>query len=172
VFSTILLSITIFLSEPLIIIDANQIPTEIPLMLRWVNPKSNEIISIEQTVSPWKEHINNYSLQYNIDPALVAAVLYTESRGNPNAVSHVGAQGLMQIMPNTGGSLGMKDAFDPQDNIHTGVKYIAQLMNHYDDDEYYTLWAWNAGSRRVANGVMPSETKKFISKVMMLKEQL
>ena len=134
--------------------------------------KSEEIIAIHENILPWKEHIDNYSEQYNIDASLITAVIHVESRGNPNAVSYAGAQGLMQIMPKTGKSLGLDDAFDPKENIRAGVMYIAMLMDQYNNNEYATLWAWNAGGRRVANKIMPRETRMFIDKVLLLKSQL
>ena len=157
-FSTALLSIAFLFSQPLVPMEYYKTP--------------KEIITIQENISPWKEHIDNYSEQYNIDASLITAVIHVESCGNPNAVSCVGAQGLMQIMPKTGKSLGLKNAFDPKENIHAGVMYIAMLMNQYNNNEYDTLWAWNAGGKRVANKVMPRETRAFIDKVLTLRGQL
>ena len=157
-FFTVLLSIAFLFSQPLVPVEAEY--------------KPKEIIEIQRSISPWKEHIDNYSEQYNIDASLITAVIHVESRGNPDAVSHVGAQGLMQIMPKTGKSLGLENAFDPEENIRAGVMYIAMLMDQYNNNEYETLWAWNAGGRRVANKIMPRETRRFIDKVLLLKSQL
>ena len=91
-FFTALLSIAFLFSQPLVSMEYYKTP--------------KEIITIQENISPWKEHIDNYSEQYNIDASLITAVIHVESCGDPNAVSCVGAQGLMQIMPKTGKSLG------------------------------------------------------------------
>ena len=129
--------------------------------------KTNRII---QSVNPWEPYILRYSKQYNIDSDLVRAIIYAESSGNPNSVSSAGAMGLMQIMPITAIHLGLSDTFDPEQNIRAGVKYIAWLVNRHD--EAHALWEWNAGSRMVAQQRIPLETRRFIVKVLTIKNFL
>lgn len=106
--------------------------------------------------------------RYDVDPLLVKAIIAAESGFNPNAISHVGAQGLMQLMPRTAKSLGVLDAFNPEHNIDGGVKYFKKLLDRFDGDVQLALAAYNAGSRKVHQyrGVPPfSETRNYIEKV-------
>lgn len=111
------------------------------------------------------------SRRYQVDPLLVRAMIEVESGFNPNAVSHVGAQGLMQLMPSTAKALGVKDSFNPEHNIDGGVKYMKKLLDRFNGDIRLALAAYNAGSRKVRKyrGVPPfSETKNYIEKVFKL----
>jgi len=106
--------------------------------------------------------------RYQIDPALVNAIIMAESEYNPRAVSKSGARGLMQLMPATAAELGVKDIFNPQQNIDGGVRYFKQLVNRFDGDVILALAAYNAGSRNVRHyrGVPPFKaTKRYIKKV-------
>ena len=106
--------------------------------------------------------------QYKVNPAIIRAIIMAESNYNPKAVSKKGARGLMQLMPRTARSLGVKDSFNPEQNIHAGVKYFSQLLNKFNGDPSLALAAYNAGSRKVKkyNGVPPFKTtKRYIKKV-------
>jgi hypothetical protein len=106
--------------------------------------------------------------QYKVDPAIIRAIIMAESGNNPKAISNRGARGLMQLMPRTAKSLGVKDSFNPEQNIHAGVKYFSQLLNKFNGDPSLALAAYNAGSQKVKKykGVPPFKTtKRYIKKV-------
>jgi soluble lytic murein transglycosylase-like protein len=112
--------------------------------------------------------IHELASHYDVDPGLIKAIIWAESSFNPSAVSPRGAMGLMQLMPATAKSLGVKDILDPQNNIDCGVRYFKQLMVQFHGDERLALAAYNAGSTRVVqyNGVPPFEaTQYYIKKV-------
>jgi hypothetical protein len=107
--------------------------------------------------------------QYQVDPALVRAIIFAESGYNPTAVSKRGAMGLMQLMPSTAKAMGVEDCFDPEHNIYGGVKYFKKLYVQFDGDVKLALAAYNAGSRKVRqfNGVPPFRaTEHYIKKVL------
>jgi soluble lytic murein transglycosylase-like protein len=100
---------------------------------------------------------------------MVRAVIEQESGYRPCAVSPKGAQGLMQIMPDTAGDLELKDAFDPKQNIVAGTKYLKQLLDKYKGDNKLALAAYNAGSAAVdaANGVPDiQETRDYVDAIL------
>lgn len=112
--------------------------------------------------------INEAASRYEVDPALVKAIIMAESGYNPRAISKRGAKGLMQLMPLTAESLGVEDAFDPANNIRAGVGYFRRLLNQFDGDVELALAAYNAGSKKVRQykGVPPFEsTQRYIQKV-------
>lgn len=112
--------------------------------------------------------IDKYSEKYNLDENLVKSVVRTESAFNSNAISHAGAMGLMQLMPGTAQSLGVKNAFDPEQNIAGGTKYLKSLISKYDSTEL-GLAAYNAGPGAVQKygGVPPyKETQNYVAKIM------
>lgn len=116
---------------------------------------------------PYGEIIFREARRNNLPPELVAAVVHTESDFRPKLVSHKSAQGLMQIVPETARVLGIRDPFDPQQNIAAGTKYLRYLMNRYNN-ETMALAAYNAGPGNVARfgGIPPfGETRSYISKV-------
>jgi soluble lytic murein transglycosylase-like protein len=112
--------------------------------------------------------IQRVSLRYDIDPALVRAIIMVESKYNPNAISVKGAKGLMQLMPVTAKYLGVDDVFNPKQNIHAGVRHFKFLLNQFHMDVKLALAAYNAGSRPVKRykDIPPfKETKRYIKKV-------
>jgi soluble lytic murein transglycosylase-like protein len=104
-----------------------------------------------------------------LDSDFVHAVIRAESNGNAKAVSRKGAQGLMQLMPQTANKLGVKNSFDPTDNVSAGTKYLRALLARYNNDPLRALAAYNAGAGRVEqyNGVPPyRETRAYIASII------
>ncbi len=113
--------------------------------------------------------IHHASTLFEIDPALIKAIIKVESDFNPRAVSHAGAKGLMQLMPKTAYEMEVINPFNPEENIVGGTKYFRYLLNRFDNDLKISLAAYNAGETAVIkNGGVPGykETKEFITKVM------
>lgn len=118
---------------------------------------------------PYGELIHQKAVKYNVDPALVAAVIEQESRFRPRAKSPVGARGLMQLMPRTGRWMGAQNLYDPEQNVDAGVKYIKYLHKRFDGDLKKTIAAYNAGEGNVQRyrGVPPfRETRSYVKKVL------
>lgn len=108
---------------------------------------------------------------YSLDPALIKAVIHAESAFNPNATSHAGAQGLMQLMPATAASYLVTDPYNPRQNIMAGSKHLKYLLNKYKDDIDLALAAYNAGETPVRKykGIPPyRETRNYVRKVKKL----
>lgn len=106
--------------------------------------------------------------RHRIDPALVKAVVETESSWNPRAISNRGAVGLMQLIPGTAARMGVGNAFDPQENLEGGVRYLRTLLERYNGDLHLSLAAYNAGERAVdrAGGVPRyRETRNYVQKI-------
>jgi hypothetical protein len=118
---------------------------------------------------PYGDLIHEKSVKYDVDPALVAAVIEQESRFHSRARSQVGARGLMQLMPRTGRWLGARDLYDPEQNVDAGVKYIKFLQERFDGNMKKTIAAYNAGQGNVDryNGVPPfAETQTYVKRVL------
>jgi soluble lytic murein transglycosylase-like protein len=108
--------------------------------------------------------------KYSLDPALLHAVIRAESGYNPEAVSNKGAAGLMQLMPATASRFGVRDRFDPQDNIEGGARYLSELLDMFPSDLKLVVAAYNSGENRVrrsGNQVPPiAETQNYVEKVL------
>ncbi|MEX1030524.1 MAG: lytic transglycosylase domain-containing protein [Paenibacillaceae bacterium] len=130
-------------------------------------------------VTDYDQLINQSSAQYGVDANLIRSVIQTESGYKSDATSTSGAKGLMQLMDTTAASLGVKNSYDPQENINGGTKFLAYLLQKYDGNERVALAAYNAGPGRIDRlGIsndaqlqehydeLPQETQNYIRKVM------
>lgn len=124
--------------------------------------------AVKQSVTV-DEIVERAASENQLDSDFVRAVIRAESQGNANAVSRKGAQGLMQLMPETATKLGVKNSFDPNENVGAGTKYLRNLLSQYHNDPIRALAAYNAGSGRVQqyHGVPPyKETQKYVGNII------
>ena len=115
--------------------------------------------------------IDEICAKYKVDPDLVKAVIQVESAYRTNALSPAGAIGLMQLMPGTAGRFGVKQIYDPNENIHGGVKYLKFLLDLFDNDLPLAVAAYNAGEGAVQRfkGIPRyKETQNYVRKVLTL----
>lgn len=122
----------------------------------------------------YKSTILTQAVLNGVEPSLVFAVIHAESHFNAQAISKVGAQGLMQIMPETGKSLGLQQPFEPTQNITIGTQYLAKLLNKYRGNITLACAAYNAGMSNVDkyNGVPPfKETQVYIQRIKILQKR-
>jgi Transglycosylase SLT domain len=113
--------------------------------------------------------VNAVSSNYHLDPDLVNSVIHAESAFNARAVSRKGAQGLMQLMPQTASKLGVENVFDPASNVDGGSRYLRELIERYHFDLVKALAAYNAGPERVEqyHGVPPyAETHAYVARIV------
>jgi hypothetical protein len=118
---------------------------------------------------PFGDIIHAKAQKYDVDPALVAAVVETESRFQTRARSGVGARGLMQLMPRTGRWMGAKNLYNADQNVDAGAKYLRYLNHRFDGNLTKMIAAYNAGEGNVRryNGVPPfRETRSYVNRVM------
>lgn len=135
-----------------------------------VNKTQNVVSSI---VNPTRQQImdiiSQMSKKYGVDEKLVTAVVKQESGFNPKATSHCGAMGLMQLMPATAKGLGVKDAYNPVQNVEGGVKHLKGLLARYNGNVVLALAAYNAGGGNVDKygGVPPfKETQNYVKNIL------
>jgi soluble lytic murein transglycosylase-like protein len=118
---------------------------------------------------PFQNVIASAASRYQIDPDFVASVVKAESNFDSTAVSPKGAQGLMQLMPETAARLGVENALDPAANVGAGTKYLRQLLDQFDGDAVKALAAYNAGPQRVEQygGIPPyRKTRDYVTRII------
>ncbi len=116
-------------------------------------------------------HIRAMGSKYMIDTRLIKAVIIAESCFDPKAISSAGAQGLMQLMPETARSLGVSDPFDPWQNIEGGVSYLRMMLDQFNQNKELALAAYNAGPDAVKKyGRIPPyrETQRYVKKIIKM----
>lgn len=126
--------------------------------LKLADRNNNEIQQIIETTAR----------KYGVDENFVKAVAKTESNFNPNATSNVGAMGIMQLMPSTAQELGVKNPYNPQENIDGGVRYLKKMLDNFGGNTNLALVAYNAGMATANTyGTNPpqQETKDYVEKV-------
>ncbi|MEY6432662.1 transglycosylase SLT domain-containing protein [Thioalkalicoccus limnaeus] len=124
-----------------------------------VHPAQGEIAELVRRLAP----------NYRLDPELVLAVIETESNFNPKALSPKNAQGLMQLIPATAARFGVRDVWDPEQNIRGGMAYLSWLLDHFDGDVSLALAGYNAGEGAVSRhgGIPPyRETQAYVSRII------
>jgi soluble lytic murein transglycosylase-like protein len=117
----------------------------------------------------YNQEIRDAAERYGVPVKLVSAVIRAESGFNPRAVSRSGAQGLMQLMPGTASILGVRNSFDPRENIDGGVRHLRGLLDRFPHSLPLAIAAYNAGERAVTQhrGIPPyPETQEYVTKVM------
>ena len=119
----------------------------------------------------YADEVEAASKAFKVERALVQAIMHAESWFEPEALSKAGAQGLMQLMPATQERFGVTDPYNPKQNIHGGVEYLAWLLNEFDQDVERVIAAYNAGENAVKryDGVPPfNETVEYLRRVNIL----
>lgn len=112
--------------------------------------------------------IDKASATYGVDKGLISSVIQAESDFDPNATSPKGAMGLMQLMPDTARGLGVSNAYDPQQNVMAGTRYLKSLLDRYNGDVKLALAAynWGMGNLERSTGNLPEETRNYIARIM------
>jgi soluble lytic murein transglycosylase-like protein len=135
------------------------------------SPSAKSSLTQDTRLSPADLHemLATAGSAHNVDEDLLASVVKAESGGNPRAVSRTGARGLMQLMPGTASELGVKDSFQPQQNVSGGTAYLDSLLTRYHDNMALALAAYNAGPLAVDRyrGIPPyRETQAYVARVI------
>ena len=132
------------------------------------NPAANRPVEGDSILSRFDKHIDEAAEQTSLDPALIISVIQTESSGNPKAVSPAGAKGLMQLADSTATDYGVREVFDPAENIKAGSRYLRNLIDRFGSVKL-GLAAYNAGPGNVEKyqGIPPfKETVNYVNKVL------
>jgi soluble lytic murein transglycosylase-like protein len=119
-------------------------------------------------VAPYREIVKAAAARYAVDEELIASVIAAESNFDPKAISKKNARGLMQLLPETAARFGVKDIFDPRENVDAGTHYLSELLKQYNNDLALALAAYNAGPERVTQfGRIPpyTETMSYVRRV-------
>ena len=130
--------------------------------------------NLRLNMTAYQDEVRAAAREHGVDEAIVRAIIHAESAFNPNALSRVGAQGLMQLMPATARRFGVGNAFEPRQNISGGVKYLAWLLTRFNGDLTLAAAGYNAGEGAVDKykGVPPyRETRHYVERVGILAER-
>src|SRR5947207_3495683 len=138
-------------------------------------PKASPVAPVANAATPkasrqpdYMRIVEKYAPQFRLDPALVQSMITQESGFKARAVSSKGARGLMQLMPATAARLGVRNSFDPEENIRGGMKHMRNLLNMFDNDLVLSLAAYNAGENLVQRtGRVPGyrETHDYVRSI-------
>ena len=167
--------VSFIIISSMILLPNTDVQKNLTLVLKGPRPYKQNIvkaavkyknIGINKRIDLFLPIIIDAAEKYGVDPDLVKAVIMAESSYNPSAVSNKGAVGLMQIMSATATSLGVKDLFNPEDNVDGGVKYLKWLLNQFKGDTMLAVAAYNAGRTKVRKyqGVPPYKTTQYYVK--------
>lgn len=155
--------------------NKNPIETLVEEISKDIAPEKKEAIDLKSKIdlkaqsTNVEEIIDVFSEKYGVDGDFIKAIIKQESGFNPNATSKKGAMGLMQLMPATAKSLGVVDAYNPNENIECGIKYFKGLLDRFNGDEKLALAAYNAGPNAVKKygGIPPyKETQNYVNSIM------
>jgi soluble lytic murein transglycosylase-like protein len=138
-----------------------------PAPIPQVIPQSTDLLASEMP-APLKTLVDAIASNHGVDPALVRAVMKTESNFDRWAISPKGARGLMQLIPATASRFGVRDSFDPQQNVEGGVRYLKFLLEKFNGNIDLSLAAYNAGENLVERiGRIPAipETTNYVRKI-------
>lgn len=136
-----------------------------------VSPPARDTTSTKKPnkLDQFQNIIQDASGKYDVDPNLIKAVIAAESAGNPRAISPKSAKGLMQLIDSTATAMGVKDVWNPQQNINGGAKYLKQLLDRFNGDTTLAVASYNAGPKAVEKhqGIPPyTETKQYVIRVL------
>jgi len=134
-----------------------------------ISPRDTDSGKADLTQTDLHEMLARAGHEHNVDVDLLASVVKAESGGNARAVSRAGAQGLMQLMPDTAADLGVTDTFHPEQNVRGGSTYLDELLTRYHDNLSLALAAYNAGPAAVDkyHGIPPyRETRLYVARVI------
>lgn len=113
-----------------------------------------------------QEIVNLNAQKYQLDPKLISTIILIESSNRPCVRSSEGALGLMQLMPGTAKRFGVKNPFNPQENVEGGSKYLRYLLDIFNGDIYKTLCAYNAGEFLVFKNKTPRNSKLYAQRAL------